>query len=182
MLRHFTIQILLSIFLLVSVESIFAGTVISNLHFDIHTKGDDKDSQEPLNIQILKEYGEILYDSGWIGDDQLFPKNSHYEWKAPGPGHPIRFPILLEDCSKLKFLVEKAGDKTWEVSFRVRGNNGQLVLVTDTPIVIFGKKNLFDKENPIRVEEPLESSGGTMAHHFNGRNVHLFEFTCSSER
>jgi hypothetical protein len=145
------------------------------LHFDINTKSDDKDLDEPINIQILKDDTAILYDSGWISVRQ-FRKNK--EWKAPGPGHPIRFPILVDDCSKLKFRVEKDGDKTWEVSFRVRANNDQVVLVTNTPIVLFGKKNLFGKEDPIRVEKPLEGPDGIKAQHLNGGNFHVFGFTC----
>src|SRR5262245_48553082 len=109
--KHFTI--LLSIFLLVSVERTYAATAISDLRFDINTKGEDLD--QPINIQILKDDTAILYDSGWISERQI---RKNKEWRAPGPGHPIRFPILLDDCSKLKFRVEKVSDKAWEVSFR----------------------------------------------------------------
>jgi hypothetical protein len=79
---------------------------------------------------------------------------------------------LLDDCSKLKFRVEKGGYQAWEVSFRIRANNDQVVLVTDTPTVLFGKKN------PIRVEKPLEGPGGIKAQHLNGGNFHVFGFTC----
>jgi hypothetical protein len=43
--------------------------------------------------------------------------------------------------------------------------------VTDTPIVLFGKKN------PIRVEKQLEGPGGIKAQHLNGGNFHVFGFT-----
>jgi hypothetical protein len=89
-LKHFTIRILLSMFLLVSVERTYAATPISDMRVDINTKGDDKDLNEPINIQILKDETAILYDSGWISELQ-FRKNK--EWRAPGPGHPISFPF-----------------------------------------------------------------------------------------
>ena len=69
MLKYFTIRVLLSIFLVVSVERTYAATVISNLHFDINTKGNDKDL-DSINIQILKDDTAILYDSGWISERQ----------------------------------------------------------------------------------------------------------------
>lgn len=83
-------------------------------------------------------------------EERQLRKNSYNEWEAPGPGHPIRFPISPDDCSKLKLIVEKEGDKGWEVSFRVRANNDQVVLVTDTPTVSFGKNN------SMRVEKSLD--------------------------
>src|SRR5262245_49468698 len=184
MLKHFMIGILLSTFLLVSVVRTYAGTLIRDLSVEIYTKSDEKIKDEPINIQILKDNTVLIYDSGWIMEERQLRKNSYNEWKAPGPGHPIRFPISLDDCSKLKLVVEKEGDKRWEVSFRVRANNDQVELMTDTPTVSFGNDNPI---RLIRVENPLDGTYSTKAPHLNAgrstflsrlRDFHVFGFTC----
>ena len=148
-----------------------AATAISDIHFDINTKGDDKDKGEPINIQVVKDGTTIVYDSGFIAGDLKFGNESYNDWRAPHAGTTIKVPISLDDCTKLKFRVEKRGDKGWLVSFRVRANKDSLVLLADTPTVLFGKRN------PVRVHN-LDFPGGIKAEHHDGGNFHEFGFTC----
>jgi len=41
-------------------------TPITDLHFDINTKGDDKDRGDAINIQVIKNDTVVIFDSGWI--------------------------------------------------------------------------------------------------------------------
>jgi hypothetical protein len=148
------------------------ATAITDLHFDINTKGDDKDRGEAINIQIIKDGTVVVYDSGWIHDDLIFHNDSYNDWRAPWAGTGIRVPITLEDCPKLKLRVEKRGDKGWQVSFRVRANNDALILLDDTPTVQFGKRN------PVEISKPLEGVHGIKVEHSDGGSFHTFGFTC----
>jgi hypothetical protein len=172
MLKNLAMAAVLGVLLLGSPGRVLSNGDISDIHFDINTKHDDKDRGEAINIQVLKDDTIVVYDSGWIGEDLAYRNESYTDWRAPSAGTQINVPITLDDCPKLKFRVEKRGDKGWYVSFRVRANNDQLVLLTDTPTVLFGKRN------PIRIEKPLEGLDGVKAEHHNGGNFHVFGFTC----
>ena len=147
-------------------------TEITDMHFDINTKGDDKDRGEAINIQVIKNDTIVVYDSGWIHDGLVFRNNSYNDWRAPWAGTTLKTKVYLEDCAKLKLRVEKRGDKGWIVSFRVRGNNDSLILLSDTPDVQFGKRN------PIEVHNVLQGPQGVKFKHTDGGSYHVFNFTC----
>lgn len=141
-------------------------TPITDFHFDINTKGDDKDKGESLNFQIIKNDTEVVFDSGWIHGDLKFHNNSNNTWA----GAP-KVPVTLADAPNLKLRVEKQGEKGWKVSFRVLANNKSLVLLSDTPEVLFGKRN------PVVVHNPLDGPGGVKFQHWDGGTYHIYGFT-----
>ena len=99
MLKHFTIRVLLSIVLLVSVERTYARTSISDLHVDINTKGNDKERGELINIQILKDDTAILYDSGWISERQYLKEQGvegTWTWTPDQISHFARRLLQIE--------------------------------------------------------------------------------------
>jgi hypothetical protein len=141
-------------------------TAINDLHFDIYTKEEDKDRGEAINIQVIKNDTAVVFDSGWIHGDLVFQDDSYNDWRgAPNQA------VSLEDCPNLKLRVEKQGNKGWKVSFRVRANNDTLILLNDTPEVLFGERN------PVIVHNPLDGPNGVRFEHWDGGNHHVFGFT-----
>ena len=142
------------------------ATQIADLHFDIYTKGDDKDAGEAINFQIFKNETELVFDSGWFHRDRVFVANSYDDRK----GKP-KVPLTFADCSNLKLRVEKEGDRPWKVSFRVRANNHTEVLMPETEEVLFGERN------SVNIEKPLLGADGVKAAHLDGGSIHVFTFT-----
>lgn len=171
MLRCLTIGAVIGALLLGSFQAALA-TDINDLLFEINTKNDDKDQGEPINFQILKDDTIVVYDSNWIFGSFLFSENSYHYKRAPWAGAKILVPITLDDCPKLKLRVEKMGDNSWKATFQVKANDKQLTLLSETPIVLFGKSH------PVRPEKPLEGPGGAKVKQLNGGNFHVFGFNC----
>jgi hypothetical protein len=141
-------------------------TQITGLKLELHTGGDDKDKGEAINIQIIKNDTDIIYDSGWIGANNKYHENDITYW----PFEPKR-PFKLGDSPNLKLRVEKKGDKGWQVSFRLLSNNNSIILVDNTPEVLFGKRN------SVVVDKPLLGADGVKATHLDGGSIHVFAFT-----
>src|SRR5574337_211449 len=170
MLKYVTAGAVASLLLLGSFQAALA-TNITDLLFEINTKDDDKDKGEPINFQIRKDDKIVVYDSGWIFGNWVLKENSYNYKRAPWGGAKIIVPITTDDCPKLKLRVEKMGDNSWKATFQVRANDKQLTLLSETPTVQFGKGH------PILPEKP-EGAGGAKVTHWNGGNLHIFEFNC----
>ena len=170
MLKYLTTGAVISVLLLGSMQASALTTDITDLLFEINTKDDDKDKGEPINFQILKDDKIVVYDSGWIFN-WLLKENSYNYKRAPWGGTKIIVPITTDDCPKLKLRVEKMGDNSWKATFQVRANERQLVLLAETPTVLFGKGH------PILPEKP-EGVAGAKVTHWNGGNVHIFGLNC----
>ena len=142
------------------------ATQITGLKLELHTGGDDKDKGEAISIQIIKNDTVIVYDSGWIGADNTYHDNDTTYW-----GFEPKVPFTLGDSPNLKLRIEKQGDKGWKVSFRLLSNKDSLVLVDNTPEVLFGKRN------SVVVDKPLLGADGIKATHLDGGSIHVFAFT-----
>lgn len=173
MLKYITIGAVVGVLLLGSFQAALA-TNIADLLFEINTKDDAKDKGEPINFQVLKDDKVVVYDSGWHFGNWQLEENSYNYKRAPWGGAKIIVPITTDDCPKLKLRVEKMGDSVWKATFQVRANDRQLVLLTETPIVEFGKGH------PLRPEKP-KGAGSAKATQWNGGNLHIFEFNCPPE-
>jgi hypothetical protein len=174
MLKYLTVGTVAGVLLLGSFQA-RAGTIIVDFEVEINTKDDDKDKGEPINFQVLKDNTIVVYDSGWFfGDRQLKENSNHYK-KGPWFGRKMTVPITTDDCSKLKLRVEKMGDGSWNATFQVRANDKQLALLSETPVVRFGKAH------PIVSEKPLDGRKDAKVVHWDGGNVHLFQFNCVPE-
>jgi hypothetical protein len=149
-----------------NITQVDPNTKIVDLHFDIYTKGDDKDKGEAIDFQIMRNDTEIVFDSGWFHRDRVFVPNSYDDRK----GKP-KVPLTFSDCSKLKLRVEKEGDKPWKVSFRVRANKHTIVLMPETEEVLFGKRN------SVNVDQALLGLDGGKTTHLDGGSIHVFTFT-----
>ncbi|MDE2059802.1 MAG: hypothetical protein KGL31_05950 [candidate division NC10 bacterium] len=169
-LKYLTVGAVASLLLLGSFQAALATDIV-DLLFEINTKDEDKDKGEPINFQILKDDKIVVYDSNWIFGNWTLKPNSYNYKRAPWGGAKIIVPITTDDCSKLKLRVEKMGDNSWKATFQVRANDKQLTLLSETPIVQFGKGH------PILAEKP-EGAGDAKVTHWNGGNVHIFAFNC----
>lgn len=173
MLKYMTVGAVAGVLLLGSFQAALAAN-IADLLFEINTKDDAKDKGEPINFQVLKDDKIVVYDSGWHFGNWQLKENSYNYKRAPWGGAKIIVPITTDDCPKLKLRVEKMGDSSWKASFKVQANDRQLMLLTETPIVEFGKGH------PLRPERP-EGAGSAKVTQWNGGNLHIFEFNCPPE-
>lgn len=172
MLKYLTVGAVAGILLLLgSFQSAFATNIVDFV-VEINTKDDDKDKGEPINFQILKDDNIVVYDSGWFFGNWLLKENSYNYKRAPWSGRKIIVPITTDDCSKLKLRVEKMGDNSWKATFQVRANERQLTLLSETPTVLFGKGH------PIVPEKSLDGRKDAKATHWDGGNIHIFQFNC----
>lgn len=160
---------LFSIIMIISPHCVTAQQ-ISGAKFIMNTKDDDKDSDEAINIKIIKNETIILYNSGWVHKDITFHNGKPNDWDTTKSGNMS--PISLSDCDKLHFRVEKEGEKGWEASFQVISLDEKVILVRDTPNVRFGKKT------DIRIHNPLDGLSGVKVTHIDGGSWHEFGFTC----
>lgn len=174
MLKYVTVSAVAGVLLLGSFHAA-AATNINDVIFEINTKDDDKDKGEPINFQILKDDKIVAYDSGWHFGNWVLRENSYHYKRAPWGGAKILVPITTDDCPKLKLRVEKMGDTSWKTTFQVRANDKQLTLLSETPVVQFGKGR------PIVPEKPLDGRKDAKAVHWDGGNVHIFQFNCVPE-
>ncbi|MBI2882911.1 MAG: hypothetical protein HYY11_03225 [Candidatus Methylomirabilis oxyfera] len=171
MLKYFTASAVIGVLLLGSFQAAFA-TNITDLLFEINTKDDDKDKTEPINFQILKNDTIVVYDSNWVFGNWSFKENAYNYKRAPWGGAKILVPITTDDCPALTLRVEKMGDHSWKASFQVRANNNELILLTETPTVLFGESHA------IRPDKPLQGPKGAKVMQSNSGNVHIFRFNC----
>lgn len=174
MLKYLTMGAVVGVVLLGSFQAALA-TNIDDLIFEINTKDDDKDQGEPINFQILKDDKTVVYDSSWHFSNWVLKENSYNYKRAPWGGSKIIVPITTDDCPKLKLRVEKMGDSSWRATFQVRANDRQLTLLSETPVVQFGKGH------PILPEKPLDGRKDAKVTQWNGGNVHIFSFNCPPE-
>lgn len=174
MLRYITAGAVAGVLVLGSFQAALATNIV-DLIFEISTKDDDKDKGEPINFQILKDDKIVVYDSGWhFGNWVLKPDAYNYR-RAPWAGSRIIVPITTDDCPRLKLRVEKMGDNPWKASFQVRANEKQLTLLSETAAVEFGKGH------PILPEKPADGRKNAPVTHWDGGNVHIFQFNCLPE-
>ncbi|HWQ70243.1 MAG TPA: hypothetical protein VN494_09910 [Patescibacteria group bacterium] len=171
MRRYFTASAVIGVLLLGSFQAAFA-TNITDLLFEINTKDDEKEKTEPINFQILKGDTIVVYDSNWIFGNWLFKENAYNYKRAPWGGAKLLVPITTDDCPALKLRVEKMGGQSWKASFQVRANNRELILLTETPTVLFGDSH------PIGSDKPLQGQKGAKATPSNSGNIHIFRFNC----
>lgn len=174
MLRYLTVGAAVGVLLLGAFQAASATNIV-DFEVTINTKDDDKDKGEPINFQVLKDDTVVVYDSGWFFGNWLLKENSSHYKKAPWFGHKMTIPITTDDCPKLKLRVEKMGDGSWRTAFQVRANDKQLTLLSETPIVQFGKSHA------IAPEKPLDGRKDAKVVHWDGGNIHIFQFNCVPE-
>ncbi|MBZ0169093.1 hypothetical protein MELA_00933 [Candidatus Methylomirabilis lanthanidiphila] len=170
MLKYVTAGAVAGVLLLGSFQTALATNIV-NFEVEINTKDDDKDKGEPINFQILKDNTIVVYDSGWFFGNWLLEENSYRYKKAPWFGHKMTVPMETDDCSKLKLRLEKMGEKSWKATFKLLANDRQLTLLSETPIVEFGKSHSILPEKP-------EGTGSAKTTHWNGGNIHIFQLNC----